>query len=62
MAKRMNMLYVGGIDDTVSEDVLHAAFIPFGELKSIQIPKDYKQSKYKKVHEDKFYVLSFVNY
>jgi peptidyl-prolyl isomerase E (cyclophilin E) len=47
MAKRMNMLYVGGIDDTVSEDVLHAAFIPFGELKSIQIPKDYKQSKYK---------------
>jgi peptidyl-prolyl isomerase E (cyclophilin E) len=61
MAKRMNMLYVGGIDDTVSEDVLHAAFIPFGELKSIQIPKDYKLSKYK-MHKDEFYVLSFVNY
>ena len=39
------MLYVGGLDDTVTEEVLHAAFIPFGDLKSIQIPKDYKESK-----------------
>jgi peptidyl-prolyl isomerase E (cyclophilin E) len=40
------MLYVGGLDDTVTEEVLHAAFIPFGDLKSIQIPKDYKESKF----------------
>jgi peptidyl-prolyl isomerase E (cyclophilin E) len=46
MSKKSNtLIYVGGLDDTVSEEVLHAAFIPFGELKSIQIPKDYKESK-----------------
>lgn len=45
----MNMLYVGGLDDSVTEELLHAAFIPFGDLKSIQIPKDYKESKLKKV-------------
>jgi peptidyl-prolyl isomerase E (cyclophilin E) len=44
-SKKLNMIYVGGVDDSVTEEVLHAAFIPFGELKSIQIPKDYKESK-----------------
>lgn len=44
-AKKLNMIYVGGIDDSVTEEVLHAAFIPFGELKSIQIPRDYKENK-----------------
>ena len=46
MARKLNTLYVGGIDDSVTEEILHAAFIPFGELKSIQIPKDYQQSIY----------------
>mmetsp|Transcript_59289 Transcript_59289/g.104281 ORF Transcript_59289/g.104281 Transcript_59289/m.104281 type:complete len:128 (-) Transcript_59289:110-493(-) len=45
MSRKLNMLYVGGLDDTVTEEVLHAAFIPFGDLKSIQIPKDYKENK-----------------
>lgn len=44
-AKKLNMIYVGGLDDSVTEEILHAAFIPFGELKSIQIPKDFKASK-----------------
>jgi RNA recognition motif-containing protein len=26
-------LYVGGLDEAVNESVLHAAFIPFGEIK-----------------------------
>jgi len=39
------MLYVGGLEESVSEEMVHAAFVPFGELKSIQIPKDYQQSK-----------------
>eukprot|EP00601_Ochromonadales_sp_CCMP2298_P007032 CAMPEP_0173205762 /NCGR_PEP_ID=MMETSP1141-20130122/20942_1 /TAXON_ID=483371 /ORGANISM="non described non described, Strain CCMP2298" /LENGTH=125 /DNA_ID=CAMNT_0014131741 /DNA_START=142 /DNA_END=519 /DNA_ORIENTATION=+ len=39
------MLYVGGLEESVSEEMVHAAFVPFGELKSIQIPKDYQQNK-----------------
>jgi len=53
------MLYVGGLDDTVTEEFLHAAFIPFGDLKSIQIPKDYKESKINIVF---FYPLCIVIY
>ena len=43
--ERKQIVYVGGLTDNVNEEVLHAAFIPFGDLKSIQIPRDYKNSK-----------------
>ncbi|KAG0075843.1 hypothetical protein BGZ93_007146 [Podila epicladia] len=33
-------LYVGGLDDQVTSQVLHAAFIPFGEITQIEIPPD----------------------
>ncbi|KAG9287712.1 hypothetical protein G9A89_004115 [Geosiphon pyriformis] len=33
-------IYVGGLDDQVNEKVLHAAFIPFGDIVEIQIPPD----------------------
>jgi peptidyl-prolyl isomerase E (cyclophilin E) len=45
MSKRKNILYVGGIDQAVTEEVLYAAFIPFGDLKTIQIPKDFAENK-----------------
>ena len=35
------IVYVGGLDDTVDEKILHAAFIPFGEIKSIELPRDH---------------------
>jgi hypothetical protein len=44
--ERKQIVYVGGLTDNVNEEVLHAAFIPFGDLKSIQIPRDYKNSKF----------------
>lgn len=44
MSRKKNILYVGGIDNTVTEELVHAAFIPFGDLKSVQIPKDFAQS------------------
>jgi RNA recognition motif-containing protein len=44
MAVKRNMLYVGGLDAEVTEDILFAAFIPFGPLRSVQIPKDFKES------------------
>lgn len=44
--EKKNILYVGGVDDSVNEEILHAAFIPFGDLKSIQIPRDFSSSKF----------------
>ncbi|KAJ0400160.1 hypothetical protein P43SY_007179 [Pythium insidiosum] len=35
-------LYVGGLDRQVTEEILYAAFIPFGPLKQVQIPTDLK--------------------
>lgn len=45
MAQRKCTLYVGGLSPEVSEELLHATFIPFGDIKSIQIPKDFSESK-----------------
>jgi len=33
-------LYVGGLDEAVTLDLLRAAFIPFGVLKDVQLPLD----------------------
>jgi peptidyl-prolyl isomerase E (cyclophilin E) len=42
-----NMLFVSGLVDNVTEEILLAAFIPFGEIKSIQIARDYVKDKAK---------------
>ncbi len=42
---KKNILHVGGVDDKVTEEILHAAFVPFGELKSIQVPRNFTASK-----------------
>ena len=34
------VLYVGGLEENVTEAILHAAFIPFGDIKDVQIPLD----------------------
>ena len=44
MASRNTTLFVGGLDDQVTEDILFAAFIPFGPLRSVQIAKNYKEN------------------
>ena len=43
MAPQQNkrILYVGGLTEEVTEEILHAAFIPFGELVEVNIPKDH---------------------
>lgn len=33
-------LYVGGLADEVTQDVLKAAFVPFGDVKDVHIPVD----------------------
>jgi len=40
-------LYVGGLDETVNEAVLHSAFIPFGEIKEVNIPIDPQTGKHR---------------
>ena len=39
------IIYVGGLDDQVDEKSLHAAFVPFGEVKTIEMPLDHTTGK-----------------
>jgi len=41
------LVYVGGLSEEVDEKVLHAAFIPFGDITDIQIPLDYSTQKHR---------------
>ncbi|TDH65205.1 uncharacterized protein CCR75_001527 [Bremia lactucae] len=38
-------LYVGGLDNQVTEQALYTAFIPFGPIKGVQIPTEYRMQK-----------------
>lgn len=40
------MLYVGGLDASVTEALVHAAFIPFGDIKEINMPLDPESSEH----------------
>ncbi|KAF4325047.1 hypothetical protein BBO99_00000604 [Phytophthora kernoviae] len=40
-------LYVGGLDKQVTEQGLYTAFVPFGPIKSAQIPMDYSTQRSK---------------
>jgi peptidyl-prolyl isomerase E (cyclophilin E) len=40
-------LYVGGLADDVTPTMLRAAFIPFGNIKIIDMPMDYKVGKHR---------------
>ncbi|XP_033097971.1 peptidyl-prolyl cis-trans isomerase E-like isoform X1 [Anneissia japonica] len=46
-ANNKRIIYVGGLAEEVDEKVLHAAFIPFGDLVDIQIPMDYETEKHR---------------
>ena len=41
------VVYVGGLAEEVDEKVLHAAFIPFGDVTDVQIPQDYETQKHR---------------
>lgn len=40
-------MFKGGLAEEVDEKVLHAAFIPFGDLVDVQIPLDYETEKHR---------------
>ncbi|XP_005108744.1 peptidyl-prolyl cis-trans isomerase E [Aplysia californica] len=41
------LVYVGGCAEETDEKILHAAFIPFGEIVDIQMPLDYETEKHR---------------
>ncbi|ERL93074.1 peptidyl-prolyl cis-trans isomerase E [Dendroctonus ponderosae] len=41
------IVYVGGLAEEICEEVLKAAFIPFGDIVDIQIPLDYESEKHR---------------
>eukprot|EP00475_Leptophrys_vorax_P009057 TRINITY_DN15949_c0_g1_i1.p1 TRINITY_DN15949_c0_g1~~TRINITY_DN15949_c0_g1_i1.p1 ORF type:complete len:166 (+),score=48.31 TRINITY_DN15949_c0_g1_i1:109-606(+) len=47
MANPKTTLYVGGLEENVNESILHAAFIPFGDIKDINIPLDQSTQKHR---------------
>ncbi|KAG5068264.1 hypothetical protein AAZX31_01G057500 [Glycine max] len=42
-----NTLYVGGLAEEVNELILHAAFIPFGDIKDVKTPLDQASQKHR---------------
>lgn len=40
-------IYVGGLAEEVNAQILRAAMIPFGNIKSLEIPLDYQEGKHK---------------
>ncbi|KAL4376461.1 hypothetical protein GQ457_02G010270 [Hibiscus cannabinus] len=46
-AVQKNTLYVGGLAEEVNEAILHAAFIPFGDIKDVKTPLDQATQKHR---------------
>ncbi|RAL40138.1 unnamed protein product [Cuscuta campestris] len=46
-AVQKNTLYVGGLAEEVNEGILHAAFIPFGDIKDVKTPLDQATQKHR---------------
>ncbi len=42
-----NVLFVSGLVENVTEEVLLSAFIPFGEIKNVQVARDFIKDKAK---------------
>lgn len=42
--------FAGGLAEEVDDKVLHAAFIPFGDITDIQIPLDYETGEFKNLN------------
>lgn len=43
--REKRVIYVGGLDEEATEEIVCAAFIPFGDIVEVNIPKDFKESK-----------------
>lgn len=46
-SNKKTTLYVGGLEESVNEATLHSAFIPFGDIKDVNIPLDNTTGKHR---------------
>ncbi len=46
-SNKKTTLYVGGLEENVNEAILHSAFIPFGDIKDVNIPMDNTTGKHR---------------
>ncbi|KAK9915374.1 hypothetical protein WJX75_008158 [Coccomyxa subellipsoidea] len=46
-SNKKTTLYVGGLEENVNEAILHSAFIPFGDIKDVNIPLDNTTGKHR---------------
>ena len=44
-ARARRTLYVGGLEESLGEGVLRAAFLPFGEIKDVNMPMNHATGK-----------------
>ncbi|VDP44698.1 unnamed protein product [Soboliphyme baturini] len=44
---RKRTVYVGGFGEEVNDKVLHAAFVPFGDIVDVSIPLDYESQSHR---------------
>ena len=44
-AAAKTMVYVGGLAEEVDQKVLRAAFIPFGDIKTVELPLDFESRR-----------------
>uniref|UniRef100_A0A5S6QFG7 RRM domain-containing protein n=1 Tax=Trichuris muris TaxID=70415 RepID=A0A5S6QFG7_TRIMR len=44
---RKRTIYVGGFGEEVDEKMLHAAFIPFGDIVDVSMPLDFETNKHR---------------
>lgn len=47
MAVNKRILYVGGLSEEVDEKIVHAAFVPFGDIIDINMPVDFATQKHR---------------
>lgn len=47
MGDNKRTVYVGGLADEVTEQLINDAFIPFGDIVEIQMPVDYESQKHR---------------
>jgi RNA recognition motif-containing protein len=43
--KRRTTIFVNGLDDQITKEILYQTFLPFGEINDVEIPMDPKKRK-----------------
>jgi peptidyl-prolyl isomerase E (cyclophilin E) len=47
MSNLARKIYIGGLHEDITEQILYSVFLTFGEIKTVEIPKDRETKKHK---------------